>query len=385
MMRRALVATWGLLTIAVSACGDDDAAGRLPDAGPTLDAAIDTPTAPMPVTVTVTLGGVPSKDQVVYFQSRDSATVSTQMTDADGNARAVVEAGGFVTVIEPTRPAQGIAPFTGLSTFAGVQPGDHLYVNVSIDRAPPASKNATITVKMPNEQLGYTYQLQSTCGGGEIGRGNAPARGRGATSRAVAVEPVSNTITLTDCNGKADLLVVGSDSDHIIHSWAYKADVAIADGTVVEFTAYQAPVQRTLSYALVNATSISASRTLATARGVLWTEQPAVSVEQLAGTVTFDTVAPPGVKAIFESQFGPQPFSQQRVIEWGADADYTLDMTKSGLHEFTNAASVDIAKHALVWTENTVGVAPEWTTGSYFNARTDAGNRYDWRWRIAGP
>src|SRR5688500_10926160 len=166
---------WVLALVAMGmsagACGDDDNSGQLADAPPSSDARlVDAPpgdaaadaapdAGPLGVTVTVTLGGVPSPGQTVYFQSRDSVTTQTVLTGTDGNAVAIVEAGGYVTVVKPEPPEPqevptAIGPNAHLSTFAGVQPGDHLFVDVPLNDV-SGPEPVSFTVNTPNEEQGF--------------------------------------------------------------------------------------------------------------------------------------------------------------------------------------------------------------------------------------
>lgn len=423
-----MVATWAVLV----ACGGDDAAGKLPDAGGPPDAPLDTPSGPAPAILTVTIGHVLAPNITVYFQSKDSTKTEMKLTNIDGSASAIVEAGGFVTVLEPTNPiAEGAAPrilaartspriaasasprvlandARRISTFAGVQPGDHLYVNIPAPNGEPEpTDDVEVTVRVPNEELGYTYSLHATCASGEIGRGNAPVR-RGpraiatprattapraiatpratATPRAIAAAPVTNTFTFSNCGGKADVLVTGTDNDGVLRSWAYKPDIAITTGTVIEFTEYKQPVERTLSYTTAPNASVLVERSLRGARGeaFYWTSA-CVGTDNALGALTFDTPSPANITAETLSVPTRTQFSEQRVIDWGADANYTLDIPSIQLRPFTSAPSLDIANHAVTWTESPTGAAPDWTAASYDNTRTDANGTHQWQWRITGP
>src|SRR4029079_18705319 len=85
-------------------CGDDSKVGRLPDAPPPppdapADVPIDVPTdaAPLTVKLTVTRNGAAAQMVQVYFQNADNSVVKSVKTDANGNAEAVMVAGGSVT------------------------------------------------------------------------------------------------------------------------------------------------------------------------------------------------------------------------------------------------------------------------------------------------
>lgn len=377
-----MVAIWTVLV----ACGDDDGAGKLPDAGGPFDAPLDAPTGAAPVIATVTIDHVLAPNIAVYFQSKDSTKVEMKLTNADGSASAMVEAGGFVTVLEPARPvvAGFIDDSRRLTTFASVQPGDHVYVNIAGNASQQPPEDVEVTVRVPNQELGYTYALHATCASGEIGRGNAPLRR--ARAAATAAAPVTNTFTFSDCGGKADVLVIGTDNDGVLRSWAYQPDVAITTGTVIEFTEYKDTIERTLSYTTAPGASVAVERLLkGTRRQELYRTSACVSTDNATGEVAFTVPAPPGVTAETVSSPTAGAFDAQHVIEWGADANYALDISAVQLHPFTAAPDLDIANHAITWTEAATGNAPDWLAASYANTRADANGTHDWQWRIVAP
>jgi len=80
--------------------GDDGGVNQLADA-PVFDAPdVDAQTSGV-VTLTITSGTAGVADVKVYFQNADSSVVAVAMTDANGVASATMEAGGYVTAIDP--------------------------------------------------------------------------------------------------------------------------------------------------------------------------------------------------------------------------------------------------------------------------------------------
>lgn len=390
-----------VLGVVAAACGDDGNNGQLPDGpaqtvdarvvdtAPEIDAAPDAP--PPAATVRVTLGGVPARDQTVYFQSHDSATTVTVLTDADGVATSAVQAGDFVTVVDPLAPeTRAIGLRAHLSTFAAVQPGDHLFVDVPVIAAQGASVQFTINV--PNEQLGYDYVLYSTCGAAPIGRGNSPARAKrpagGRKGAAVVVAPVTASVKLFGCGGTADLLVVGADGEGGVHSWQYQPGVGLTEGGTVDFASYESVVDQAYSYTAPPGTQrVELTRELRTARGSLYSSLKAsVSFDGTAGSTTVAMPTPPGVVAITTSTVEPaQGFSRANYIEWGGNTAYALDIPTTALHAYSDVPVVDVAAHAVTWTQVVDGQTPQLTIASIQVARTDDNGPHTWTWDLVAP
>jgi hypothetical protein len=393
-----------VLGVVAAACGDDGKTGQLADAPPSIDAriidgapgidgpAIDGPTIDSPppgVTVTVTLGGVPAPGVIVYFQSQDSATTATVATGADGVATSEVEAGGFVTVVDPLPLEQGvIGPTAHLATFAAVQPGDHLFRDVPV--LPVQGASVQFTVSVPNEELGYDYTLHSTCGSAAIGRGDPPQvpdQARKRKRSAIAAVPVSNTVELFGCGARTDLLVVGTDSEGGVHSWQYQPDVAlVADGTVT-FSSYESVVDQSYSYTALEGTSrVVVSRELRTAHGSLYTANADVFFDGTSGSTTIPMPTPDGAIAITTSTDELfQGNSQANIIEWGANTDYTLDIPAIKLHAYVDPPVVDVATHAVTWTDQIDGQPAQLTIASMQIGRTDDNGPHTWTWNLVAP
>jgi hypothetical protein len=361
------------VAVAIGACGDDKGAGELIDAPLPPDGSVSELPPPR-VAVSVTLGGMPAMGQIVYFQRRDSTLASESQTNSGGNAAGVVDDGGFVTVIEPAPLAALPSVTTRLATFSGVKPLDELHVDVT--PLPSPGTPITFTVTVPDEQVGHTYTLASSCGTQGLGRGNV-----GATT-------LSAPVTLTGCNGMADLLVLATDAGGQLTGWQYRPDAAVGDGMAVAFTgAYLPPVGTTFTYTNLPASSgLSVERELRSARGSLYRTGPVAA--PLAGTmatVTTALPAPAGVQAVTTTIDQPTTGNaRQTIVEVGAaGASYLIDYPGVALRGYATQPALDPASHAITWTEG-AGHAPDFVLATYRTDRNDA-VPHTWFWRIAAP
>ncbi len=388
-------------------CNDSNGVGKLPDAPLAPDAPLDGPTdlpPATPVTITVTDGGGPLTGLTVYFQESDGTLVRAAQTDADGKASAMMHAGGFVTAVQlfpvpqvklgaPDEVPPG--PSSQLTTFAGVKEGDDLHLD--LEPVTPEGTDVTFDLSVPNEQLGRTYTLYSSCGGPTtLGIGQSPVRaGRQAgQAGAVAPIPVTAPVTLTGCGGTADMLVVGSDSDKTqVLSWLYKPAVAVADGVPVALTdAYQAATDVTFTYTTVAPTinDLSVVRELRSGRGSLRfvTDQQTATPD--SGTAIASLTEPlpgaAGLLAVTTTTDDPNAgHGQQTFFEWGGAGDYMLDYSAASLHGYASTPSAGVGSHVVAWSEASGGAAPDFVFGSYNLSRVDDNGLNTWTWQIVAP
>jgi hypothetical protein len=365
----------------IGACGDDGGVGDLVDAPP-----LDTggPELPPPrVTVSVTLGSMPVMGQIVYFQNHDSTLVSETQTNIGGNAAGLIDYGGFVTVIEPTPLLVDMpAVTTRLVTFVGAKTLDILHVDVTPLSAIAAPVTFNLTV--PNEQLGNTYTLYSSCGTRDIGRGNGPVR-----AGVVAAVTLTTPVTLTGCNGMADMLVVGTNAAGQLVGWQYQPDVAVADAGDVTFTGeYLPPIDTTFTYTQVSPSSsgLGVQRELRTARGSLYrTGQVTAISDGVMATVTIPMPGPAGAQAITTTTDQPRTGNgRQTIVEWGAAGpSYLIGYGQVALHDYATKPTLDVATHAISWTEG-AGDTPDFVLATYRADRNDV-VPHEWIWRVVAP
>ena len=386
-------------------CNDDNKVGQLPDAPRAPDAALDAPidmSPAAPVTITVTDGGDPLMGLTVYFQESDSMLVSAAQTDAGGKASAVVHAGGFVTVVQlfPVPQVRAGAPFevppgprSELTTFAGVKPGDDLHLD--LDPVTPETTDITFDLSVPNEELGRTYTLYSSCGTQTLGIGQSPVRAgrRAAGIGSGAPTPVTASVTLTGCGATADMLVVSSDSETQALSWLYKPAVAVADGVPVALTDdYQAATDVTFTYNSVapSINALTVQRELRSAHGslgfVMNLQTATPDIDTAIASVTQPLPEAAGLLAVTTTMDQPNAgHGQQTFFEWGATGDYTIDYSAVALHGYASTPSADVGSHVIAWSEASGGVAPDFVFGSYDLSRADDNGLNTWSWQIVAP
>jgi hypothetical protein len=308
-------------------------------------------------------------------------------------ATSPVQAGDFVTVIDPEPPPPGLGPTAHLSTFAGVKPGDHLFVDVPVQAA--AGAPVTFTINVPNEEQGYNYTLHSTCGTQFIGRGNSPVRAttsqraRRVARKApsVLVDPVSASVTLNGCGGTADLLVVGEDGETGLHSWQYLPAVALTEGGTVNVTGYQSATVLDFHYtALPGTQQVDVTRELRTSRGLLFSASGTGFFDGNSGGTQIPMPTPDGVVAVTTStDVLFTAFSRPTIIAWGDNTDYTLDIQATALHAYTDAPSFDPATHAVTWPSDVDGQVPQLTLTGVQAARSDGDGNHTWTWDLLAP
>ncbi len=399
---------WGLLVsiIACATCGDDESnRGHLADAPPLADGAtpIDGAVGELqPVTVVVSVQGQPRKDVQVYFQNADSTVVADAKTGDDGQAHAVMQAGGFATVIEPPVSQEGSGNDNGpteIATFAGVKPGDVLRDDIL---PVTAATQVSVNISVANEGLNHNYYAFTTChatsfeGGIFVGTGTAveaqPQLIAGRKPLAVARAPVEvDDVQLTSCGGTADILVVAKDSDNQLTGWQYKSAVAITAGMTIAFDgAYQAPVDTQFNYTKLpdSISGFDVSRELHTARGTLYISDPqSADASDGSASTTIAMPAPAGVAMATTSVEQPTTGAgRSTVVDWGAALPtYNLAYSDVALSLFTTDPVLDVDAHAMTWSEQARGSA-DFVIARYGASRPGANDTtISWRWRITAP
>ncbi len=321
------------------------------------------PDAPgMPVALTVTRNGAPVAGVHTYFLNADSSLVATLDTDATGTASAVVEAGGSVTAIDPFAASAAAVAVDGndLRTFMGVEPGDQLALTQS------DSKSITFTLRIAAANTANVYDVLTSCGSASV------VPGGGAGGR----------VTLFDCQGTADIVVVASALNGAIKvpvSGLYHPNVALTQGGTVDLTAdmYQPLTGVTFNYTNAPNATISISHTLVSAAGRI-----APFVTTFTGKpTTLGEPTVPGATGIVDTAVSLT--SEHHVVDWGPlAATYMLDLNNL-LPDLTAAPSFSAATKLVSWTEGAAGAAPDLTTTTIDVARSD-GSRH-WHWTVAGP
>jgi hypothetical protein len=367
-------------------CGDDGKGGQLPDAPPLIDAPPDMMI--QAVTLTVTNLGAPNPGVHVYFINPDGTVAKTTDTDANGNASAVVGAGGSVTALKPFEapPAGKFAP-DEIRTFAGVKPGDHLVLSRAVSES--VSFNL-VAAAAPGAESPFRvqYAVYSTCAGQQ--QNNITPGGSGGGSGDPAP---GGQVTLQDCGGTADVAVVASEdvTPRLTGKVAaeinwlgsvYHGNATLADSTTLDLSGdtYDTSPAVTFTYDNMpaNTNSILVSHSPILPHGRLGPFQG----DATSGSVTINEAKTPATKAIVDTQVNV--FAQHEVIDWGdISSTYTLDLGATLLKEPT-FPSFDPATGKLTWDEAAQGATPDATLVGITVRRVEP-NLSKWHWEIVAP
>lgn len=367
-----------LTLLLLAACGDDDFNG-LPDGPQGPDGTPDTPTEGL-VKLTVTDQGLPRMGVKVYFQNSDSSVVSATMTDVNGVASAVMEAGGFVTAIQPfvQQLPTGVAS-TELKTFSGVKPLDELVL--SLDGLPPVAINATVVANPdPAVVNGGTYTLYSPCQSSGLTIGSTGSGGGSGS--------ISSGVSFIGCGVTTDLTVVVTDSSGVVQSSIHKPNVTLTEKSIIDLTdlTYVAAETATWQFTEVPAFigSFGVTEALATASGPQFVTFDGAAIDNATGiTLPHPRPVIDNSAQIVLANFSGATFSTHGLLEWGAPtAAYSASLTDVLLASYAALPAYSLANKSVTWTVE-AGVAPDFAI-----IQTDLFRKapsLDWSWEIAAP
>jgi hypothetical protein len=332
------------------------------------------------VTAVVTLNGLPAPGITVYFQDADSTLVAELTTGSDGKAVQTMAAGGFVTVIAPATGGGGnvvdaLPTNQELDTFSGVQPGDVLAI---ASESTEAVVDATVSFTAPLDPAGSAtgYQLWSSCGVSSLG----------------STPTTATEVTLENCNGAADILVMSTDSAGQLLDSFYTPDVPITDGSAVALSGtYAAVPSQAIAVTNVPAgvTRISGADDVATAHGIVFDSVPAITFTPPTAAMTVKVPIATASTALVETTFhgGSGLLDDQTVAVWGPETSgsASIDATAQRLPDFTAAPTFDIPSEQLRWTA-TGSAAVDTVLGTASFDRSEAGGTAaTWTWNVIAP
>lgn len=363
-----------VLVVALFAACGDDGVRHTPDAtvhdGPVIDdAPIDA--AETPVAITTTVGGQAAGGIHVYFQNADSSVVLATVTDASGNASAVMQPGGYVTAITPYNPPAFASSSDQLSTFVGVKPGDHLVLAMPGSDLPISF---TMTVPADQNPSASLYDVYSACSPGYTE----------LTNPGSAASP-SGTVYLYGCGATTDFLVVALDSSGNALDYIFKQNVAVADQQAVDLTAetYVASTTRTASYENAGNLSLSFTDTLLDVAAPMYSYGNFIGAAAISRSYAMPAFT--GANDLMVTHYtGNQ--DQEYFVDWGPyTATFTTDLAPRMLPDFQSSPSFDPATHTLSFTEAATGATPDFVYGSISASRSTASDSHSWTWRIVAP
>ena len=374
-MRALILAS--LFSAGLIACGDDG--GKARDASVGSDgahaadaSAVDA--APQPVTLTVLEGSAAGSGVTVYFQNADSTLVAEKLTDGSGNASSVMAAGGFVTALLPVL-SPGATTFTPteLRTFAGVKPGDHLYVQVI------TASTTGDDVIAPLDGTDNSYSSFQTCSTSMFG--GFMAVGSGLADGEIDVLPSCAT---------ADIAIWASSSTAPAPAFdvAYASNVTLSATTDLRSNigAYAAAPAFAVSISDFPASetgTVSVLPAAMTAQGPLYS--PAITPTAITGTATGSgwLYVPTGTtKMLAVTEPSLQGIGAQQVYELSAaGSSYAIDLGASLVDRITATPTFSATTHTVTWTKSAELHAADTAV-----VRLDINRDPDeWTWELAAP
>jgi hypothetical protein len=367
--------TW--LVIALAGCGDDSNNRRIADAprvnadGKDLDSALLSP-----VTVTVKNQPGPTPDIEVYFQNADSTLVATAHTDANGTASAVMDPGGFVTLVNPYA-SLGLSAVANdaLITWGGVKPGDQLVFGSS-----STNTIANVTFDLPLDTadgMVASYNVWFSCQNNMISF---------STPTGTAVSTSMQPASLANCGGAADIMDIALDVDNQPVAFFYVQAQPISDGDTIDYTAKTFTAAGTRNIELDNNASldngISISDQFLTSRGQVF----AGGIGGVGGATVTTTIGEPalpgGALDVLTTGQSVDMTSRNTVVWEPTNADYTVDYATTLVGDFTTVPSFDTGTHILGWTTSAGAKTSQFGLGELFANR---GGTLAWDWTIIGP
>ena len=365
------------LFLVLAACGDDSAR-KIVDAPPgphDTPPMIDTPPQPLAVLVTVVYpDGTPIPGVKVYFQNADSSVVGAAALDANGNARQVMNAGGYATALVPNILIGGFGGGMqySVATWAGVKPGDHLIFTTPAGGGAPIQ--TTITIPLDTAAGITQYVVQSTCGGQtQVG---LPS-GSGATS-------VSTPFYFDAGCTAADIFVAGVDANYQpVSSFSIPAQPVTAN-EVIDYTAQTYTAAGTRTYTFDNfpgGLAIDVFDNLATGRGQLYSGVGAQTSTANPATLTVPYPARPAgsLDVVFSSQQASN--TNRNLVEWGTTGAYEQDWGAHLLPDFATAPTFDTGTHVVSWTTGGGALTADFAEASVLVSRATV----TWTWEIVAP
>ncbi len=331
------------------------------------------------VTVQITSRGLPVPDVQVMFQNADQSVISVGGTDAAGKLGADIDNGGYVTVVQP-RPTNGRDVLT---TFAGVQQGDALHLDID-EPGPTDTRNATVRFVADPAAAVIQYRVSTNCG--EIG----------------VAPDIDNIGELLGCGeGRADLLLTSHDGEDALISSVFVDNGDLT--TTINFTPnaaadYKAAVAQPVTFAPADGdiTVVGVHRAFATERGIVFetnttassdgvTFTSAVPMPDFTGSTGFTmitaTSAFVGLSYTTVQDWAPDPGATARAYQLNLASDLLPRFLEHPDGPTLRPAVYAIDTGTASWFEASGGVEPDVVRIrlSVFRDAIPVGRGWDWR------
>lgn len=308
-----------------SSCGDN---GRRP-----MDAAI-TDADPRELVRLTYIPPLPDHQRdglAVIFQAADSTVLLATRTTASGEANAVVGADTYVTLIAPVDP---LTNRQTVWTYEGVQPGDELVLDTSIQ---PSTTRFPIRLVTPPSTNAAYYQMVTPCDTQQIDGG------------------ASAGVQLRDCMvGSADILVLTYDAlEHTeadLAGYMLKLDVPVASGATVTFPGPYVPI----APSTVTVSNLPSATPLAMTQFLVGSEEPIYgqfrepAVTAGVATAAFRMPLPPEARLLTDLRLA----AGSRIVRWGPSSEPTsIDVADYELPPATEPPRFEPTTRRVTWTE----------------------------------
>jgi hypothetical protein len=279
-----------------------------------------------------------------------------------------MNAGGFVTVVDPAGPPVGSAAHK-LKTIAGVQPGDHLVVNDTTH----VQFVVHVTVPYVADLSVNEYKVTSPCGSGTAAQPGAPA------------SPIVDVL-LTDCPATTDLLVTVHDTNLAVMKFAYAPSIAVTSQANIDLSSstYSNPNSRVYQIHNVPADAphgpIVSDAPLA-AGGPMQVSPTVVTTG--TGTDTGSTIIPmiSGLSYLTRVDLVSTTYTDDTYVflDNGPFSDtYDTDLASRLIGWVPSPAAYDATAHTASWTEVAAGGAPDASRLELDAMRSTLG----WKWEL---
>ncbi len=333
-----------LSLLATTACGDEPSKQFADAATP------DAPVGPVAGTVkavAVRYGQI-LKGATVIFQNADGSTISTKLTDANGEATETMLPGGVVNILleQEVRPltVRG-GPANEVISFLGVKPGDVLRTS----DVRPTLTFVTREFTLPPLPPGAILNIITSC----------------ANNGVISSTPPITVSLDAACTTTGIFVAVRNNMNLSVGSF-YKANVTIPATGAINLSAETLVADRQLGVAVTNTPAEVASLMLTGSLGASWLDfassdnyEFSPSPVQAANTGTISISGASGLDLLMRLNLRHNNGARQDIFELTAPAtEYPLNLTGQLLPWIDSRTALDIATGEVTWTE-TPGAAPE--------------------------
>lgn len=322
-----------------------------------------------PVTVVVTRGATGTENVDVYFHAADGTLVAKVPTDANGRASQVMEAGGYVTAVDPypalTVAPHGVGNFHELVTFAAVKPGDVLLL--------PDSRFRDYV------NLTYSAPVSSLASASYLGFGSKQGDGG-------SFGPVPTGTVTVQAQSAMDAMVVATNGLGSIE-FMTSLNVTPTNDTVTFAGAYTAGSASTFAITNVPAeiTSGNFTHIVGTPRGLLASTNMTGTTNSGAFNLSATRPFVAGTTDVLFGAFDKQgtDFGRRVVVDWKPTSlTQSYDYATALLAPFDDFATFSVSTHAVTWSEGT-GAAGDTVVTSVSAGRTAPSTA--WEWTMIAP